>query len=479
MPFHKRLSKAIVLLIALILSSFSYSASFDCAKAGNEIEKRICANDQISALDSELGAVYKKAFSIDSSLKESQITWIKERNKCNDDECIAKSYKERIAFLNSLDDLKRENSNIKSAGDQTSSNSESVAKIDNTNVDKQQEKFDQQALAAMAEAKGIREELKQATEQDARDKDALIAFAIASFVLILIIYGIYKLLVYLKNKGKLALAKAAIKKKYKDLSIINGVDIDESKFSNSHIKEINLKPDNILRTEVFFLSIPYSDINSSHFCYWNGQKGEVNEGLYSNAMQTYQLAKQQYDLARDAAQRAQKPFWQSPPSSPNRSDFVTYYPVNGSSSVSLNHGITRLLSEITFSGRNQNNHSINLDQFSSTLDKIYNEVLLDVLSGKLKTSSDSRLISYENPTDDDVLVRITKKYINALYADAESSIGTYSRDINLYQFKSDINRRDVSLNIVITISSLKSEKFIMTLHDYLTPDVILEKIKSP
>ena len=196
-------------------------------------------------------------------------------------------------------------------------------------------------------------------------------------------------------------------------------------------------------------------------------------------MQTYQLAKQQYDFARDAAQRAQKPFWQSAPSSPNRSDFVSYYPVNGSSSVSLKHGVTRLLSEITFSGRNNNNHSINLDQFSTTIDKIYNEILGNVLSGKLKVSPDSRLINYENPSDNDVLLRITKKFVNALYADAQSSIGTYSSDIDLYQFKSEMNRSDVSLNIVLTISSLKSEKFIVTLHDYLTPDVILDKFKSP
>ena len=479
MPFHKRQSKAFVLLVALIFSSFAYSASFDCAKAGNEIEKRICANDQISALDSELGAAYKKAISIDSTLKESQIAWIKERNKCIDDECISKSYKERITFLNSLDNLKRENSNIKSEGDQTSSNSESVAKVDNPNVDKQQEKIDQQALAAMADAKALRNELKQATEQDERDKDALIAFAIASCVLILIVYGIYKLLVYLKNKGKLALAKSAIKKKYKDLSIINGVDIDESKFSNSHIKEIKIKAENVLRTEVFFLSIPYSDINSSNACYWTGQKGEVNEGLYSNAMQTYQLAKQQYDMARDAAIRAQKPFIQSAPSSPSRSDFISYHSVNGSSSIRLKHGVTRLLSEIKFIGRNNNEHLINLDLFSSTLDKIYNDVLLNIINEKLKISPDTRLINFENPSDHDVLMRVYTACLQALRSDAHSSIGSYSRDVDLGQTTDEIERRDASLNIVLTISSLKSEKFIVTLHDYLTPDVILEKIKLP
>jgi uncharacterized protein len=477
MSFRKRHSKAFVLLVALIFSSFAYSASFDCAKAGNEIEKRICANEQISALDSELGAAYKKAFSIDSTLKESQIAWIKERNKCIDDECIAKSYKERIAFLNSLDNLKRENNDIKSAGDQTSSNSESVAKVDNPNVDKQQEKIDQQALAAMADAKALRGELKQATEQDERDKDALIAFAIASCVLILIIYGIYKLLVYLKNKGKLALAKSAIKKKYKGLSIINGAEIDESKFSNSHIKEIKIKSANVLHTEVFFLSIPYADVNSSHACNWTGEKGEVNEGLYNNAMQTYRLARQQYELARDAAQRAQRAFFQSSPTEPYRWDFVSYYSVNGSSSISLSHGVIRLLSEITFSGRKNKEYLINLNEFSSTLDEIYEEVIINTLNEKLKKSPDDRLLNFDTPTNSKVYDIIREDYISALSDDANLSLGLYSRNVSLGSINNNLNRSDTTLTIVLTISSLKSGKSIVTLHDYLTPDIILDTLK--
>ena len=472
-----KLKTALTLFLTIIFSSYSYAASFDCSKAGNDIEKRICANEQISSLDSDLGAAYKRALVKTPNLKESQLAWIKERNKCSDDDCIVKLYKERISFLNNSDNQQQDTNTSKSEVTSAPPNAEVAPKIDNLKIEQANDK-DEKAFSAMADAQALREKLKQETEADEKEPP-VVGIIMALTITFLIVYGLYRLFTYLKNKTKDALAKSAIKKKYKDLSIINGSDIDESKFSNSHIKEIKIKSDNILRTEVFFLAIPYSDINSSHFCYWKGQKGEVNEGLYSNAMQTYQLAKQQYDFARDAAQRAQKPFWQSAPSSPNRSDFVSYYPVNGSSSVSLKHGVTRLLSEITFSGRNNNNHSINLDQFSTTIDKIYNEILGNVLSGKLKVSPDSRLINYENPSDNDVLLRITKKFVNALYADAQSSIGTYSSDIDLYQFKSEMNRSDVSLNIVLTISSLKSEKFIVTLHDYLTPDVILDKFKSP
>jgi uncharacterized protein len=471
-----RLRTVFPLIVTFFLASISYAASFDCAKAGSDIERRICANEQISSLDSDLASSYKSAIANEPNLKESQLAWIKERNKCSDDECIVNLYKERISFLTNIHNQQRVNDTIKS-------------EANNLAVDlrtEKQEKEEQKSLEAMAEAQALRDELKQGTEQDQREKNASITLAIVSCVLIFIVFLVYKIFIYLKNKGKLALAKSAIKKKYKELRVIDGSEIDESKFSNSHIKDTKINSGKILRTEVFFLSIPYADINSTHACNWTGQKGVVDEGLYSNAMQTYQLAEQQWRIAHGAAHRANSRPDSTEfisvgpaPSRPNKGDFITYHAVNGSSRVSLKHGVRRLLSEITFSGRNSNVHSINLDRFSSTLDKVYNEVLFNILSGNLKKSPDARLINFESPANDRLYDIISQECVDALHSDASSSIGSRSRNISLGAIESDLARSDTSLNIVLTISSLKSDKFIITLHDYLTPDVVLEKIVLP
>ena len=99
--------KRLIICISLFLSSsLAHATSFDCAKASTTIEKTICADDQISALDSRLMETYKKALSETSNaddVKADQKTWLsKIRNKCPDAECIKHAYIDRIATLNSL-----------------------------------------------------------------------------------------------------------------------------------------------------------------------------------------------------------------------------------------------------------------------------------------------------------------------------------------------------------------------------------------
>jgi uncharacterized protein len=76
-----------------------YTASFDCAKAGNDIERRICSNEQLSSLDRSLADLYKKALIKQPDLASSQRAWINERNECTDNDCLVKSYWERYSLL--------------------------------------------------------------------------------------------------------------------------------------------------------------------------------------------------------------------------------------------------------------------------------------------------------------------------------------------------------------------------------------------
>jgi uncharacterized protein YecT (DUF1311 family) len=80
-----------------------HAASFDCSKATSEVEKIICANDELSRLDDSLMKAYQRV--LDRTRKkeemiESQNQWLEnERNECQDAKCIRKAYEMRINEL--------------------------------------------------------------------------------------------------------------------------------------------------------------------------------------------------------------------------------------------------------------------------------------------------------------------------------------------------------------------------------------------
>lgn len=90
-------------MLLLAAGSVGHAASFDCAKATTTIEKQICADDQLSALDSRLAQSYMEAKSNSSSadlFKSEQRAWLATvRNKCADAECLKQAYTARIANL--------------------------------------------------------------------------------------------------------------------------------------------------------------------------------------------------------------------------------------------------------------------------------------------------------------------------------------------------------------------------------------------
>ena len=91
--------------VILFATFNAYSASFDCKKAGTFIEKAICADATLSALDKALGEAYQQA--IHTSVTADQITygqreWLKNvRNKCQDTACLQRAYTAQMAVLKS------------------------------------------------------------------------------------------------------------------------------------------------------------------------------------------------------------------------------------------------------------------------------------------------------------------------------------------------------------------------------------------
>jgi len=85
------------LILIFVLSSAGHAASFDCNKASTNVEKTICSVQAVSDLDTELATAYKQA---GSKYRESQRTWINERNRCGADaNCLMRQYQSRLKYL--------------------------------------------------------------------------------------------------------------------------------------------------------------------------------------------------------------------------------------------------------------------------------------------------------------------------------------------------------------------------------------------
>ena len=93
----------IVFFLFLLISTITHAASFDCTKATTLVEKAICSESDLSALDEQLMAKYKDALSSApnvANLKNDQKSWlVNTRNKCQDTACLNRVYTERIAVL--------------------------------------------------------------------------------------------------------------------------------------------------------------------------------------------------------------------------------------------------------------------------------------------------------------------------------------------------------------------------------------------
>jgi uncharacterized protein len=90
-----------LLFALLLLPTASQSASFDCGKASSRVERLICTNKEISALDDSLSELYSAEVERKEivDLRASQKKWLANRNACVDVLCVTSHYERRIAEL--------------------------------------------------------------------------------------------------------------------------------------------------------------------------------------------------------------------------------------------------------------------------------------------------------------------------------------------------------------------------------------------
>lgn len=98
---------AFVVLAAISLTpAAAHAASFDCARAANPDEKAICANPDLSALDSEMGGLWFAFRKVpmymggNGARMDDAQAFLQSRAKCGGDlSCLRPLYHERIATL--------------------------------------------------------------------------------------------------------------------------------------------------------------------------------------------------------------------------------------------------------------------------------------------------------------------------------------------------------------------------------------------
>lgn len=95
-----------VLLGWLSLTISVQAASFDCARANTKIEKMVCDDPELSKLDSDTSAVFKKMLGESENKPQDiriQRQWLKEvRNSCKDKKCLKTAYQGRLEELSKV-----------------------------------------------------------------------------------------------------------------------------------------------------------------------------------------------------------------------------------------------------------------------------------------------------------------------------------------------------------------------------------------
>jgi uncharacterized protein len=108
----KLLSLACLGVVILVRSSTATSPSFDCAKATGFVEKLLCTDTELAAMDVKMAALYMQALkqapaAAKKALRKEQRGWLKTRNACQTyteprRNCVSYAYEQRISRLEGL-----------------------------------------------------------------------------------------------------------------------------------------------------------------------------------------------------------------------------------------------------------------------------------------------------------------------------------------------------------------------------------------
>jgi len=92
-------------MLALLLAGSAQAAGFSCGHATTAVEKRICADNALKAMDDRMSDAYQgtlDAAADQGALVRSQREWLRGRNRCADADCLSQAYRDRMAALDAV-----------------------------------------------------------------------------------------------------------------------------------------------------------------------------------------------------------------------------------------------------------------------------------------------------------------------------------------------------------------------------------------
>jgi hypothetical protein len=89
---------------AVVLPGRGFGPSFNCRRAIAAVNRAICANPTLSALDRQLSQTFYRAtahvdLERNKAIDRDQVDFLNQRAGCNSDECVARVYRQRLAAL--------------------------------------------------------------------------------------------------------------------------------------------------------------------------------------------------------------------------------------------------------------------------------------------------------------------------------------------------------------------------------------------
>jgi len=100
----------VLLALLGLVSQSAIAAGFDCAQASHTYEKLVCTDNELSANDARLNALYKTVLERIQANDRADVTsaqraWVADvRNACGDRACLSKVYDKRIQELSRIDE---------------------------------------------------------------------------------------------------------------------------------------------------------------------------------------------------------------------------------------------------------------------------------------------------------------------------------------------------------------------------------------
>lgn len=92
----------LTLLVAALALLAGPALALDCAKARTPVEKMICADKAVLALDGRMSGLYRRALDEGQepeTLRNTQRAWLADRDRCTDRACVEARYRARVARL--------------------------------------------------------------------------------------------------------------------------------------------------------------------------------------------------------------------------------------------------------------------------------------------------------------------------------------------------------------------------------------------